>query len=157
MNSAIQELQLACFLLEDKHFAVDIMRAKEIVQPLPLSGLPRASLLIDGLINLRGAVIPVMNLRTRFGMPRRKSGNGKLLIVTVGQRLVALEVDDVSEVISVPVSEIKPPPDLADGVGGAEFLIGVCLDNNQLYMILNIDSLFTAATRFELENYTEGY
>lgn len=155
MENTLQEVQLACFVLGDKLFAVDIMRTKEIIKPLPLSGMPRASTMLEGLINLRGSVIPVMNLRTRFGMPPRTAGNGKLLIVSVGQRMVALGVDDVSEVINVAVKDIKPAPDMIEGVG-AEFLIGVCLDNNQLYMILNIDSLFSSNAQFELEHCTEG-
>ena len=69
MESAIQELQLAGFLMGDNLFAIDIMRIKEIVIPQKLAGFPLQNSSLDGMINLRGQVIPVMNLRARFGMP----------------------------------------------------------------------------------------
>lgn len=141
MNSELQDIQLACFNLGSDLFAVDIMRIREIVQPQRLSSLPRASQLLEGVINLRGSVIPVMDLRKRFGMPLLTGGkNGKLLIVSLFRQPVALVVDDVMEVITVAATDIKPPPDVADGVG-TEFLLGVCLSGDRLFMILDIDTL----------------
>jgi len=141
MNSELHDIQLACFNLGGDLFAVDIMRIREIVLPQKLSSLPKASQVLEGVINLRGAVIPVMDLRKRFGMPAFAGGkSGKLLIVSLFRQLVALVVDDVMEVITVAVTEIKPPPDVADGVG-TEYLLGVCLSGDRLFMILDIDTL----------------
>lgn len=141
MQTPIAHIQLACFSLEDKLFAVDIMRIREILVPQKLSPLPRASDLLDGVINLRGTVIPVMNLRRRLAMPVSDGmPGGKLLIVSLIRQLLALVVDDVMEVISVPVNDIKPPFQVSSGVG-MEFLLGVCLSNNRVFMILDIDSL----------------
>jgi purine-binding chemotaxis protein CheW len=134
-------IQLACFSLGEKLFAVDIMRIREILVPQKLSPLPCASELLEGVINLRGSVIPVMNMRKRFGMSAADGAPvGKLLIVSLVRQLLAIVVDDVMEVISVPVDDIKPPMQIASGVG-MEFLLGVCLSNNRVYMILNIDTL----------------
>lgn len=141
MNSELQDIQLACFNLGSDLFAVDIMRIREIVQPQRLSSLPRASQLLEGVINLRGTVIPVMDLRKRFGMPLLAGGkNGKLLIVSLFRQQVALVVDDVMEVITVAATDIKPPPDVADGIG-TEFLLGVCLSGERLFLLLDIDTL----------------
>ena len=141
MEGAITHIQLACFSLGDKLFAVDIMRIREILVPQKLSPLPCASDLLEGVINLRGAVIPVMNMRKRLGMPIMENAPaGKLLIVSLVRQLLALVVDDVMEVISVPVDDIKPPIQMASGVG-MEFLLGVCLSNNRVFMLLDIDSL----------------
>jgi len=142
--SAPTELQLAGFRLGDNLFAVDIMRIKEIVLPQRLSGMPLAASAIDGMINLRGTVIPVLNLRTRLGMPPNPGGAGKLMIVSLAGRLVALAVDEVEDVITVPVRDLMPPPDMIDGVG-AEYLVAVCLYNGELYMVLNIDALLKPA------------
>lgn len=143
MDGSLTHIQLACFSLGDKLFAVDIMRIREILVPQKLSPLPRASDLLEGVINLRGSVIPVMNMRKRLGMPLDNAPVGKLLIVSLVKQLLALVVDDVMEVISVPVAEIKPPIQMASGVG-MEFLLGVCLSNNRVFMILNIDTLLGA-------------
>jgi len=135
-------IQLACFSLGDKLFAVDIMRIREIIVPQKLSPLPRASDVLEGVINLRGSVIPVMNMRKRLGMNVVEgSTTGKLLIVSLVGQSLALVVDDVMEVISVPVADIKPPFHVAPGVG-MEYIIGVCLSNNRVFMVLDIDSLF---------------
>lgn len=141
MEGATTHIQLACFTLGDKLFAVDIMRIREIIVPQKLSPLPCASDLLEGVINLRGAVIPVMNLRKRLGMPVEDNAPvGKLLIVSLVKQLLALVVDDVLEVVSVPVAEIKPPIQVASGVG-MEFVLGVCLSNSRVFMVLDIDSL----------------
>lgn len=142
MEKDTTHIQLACFGLGDKLFAVDIMRIREILVPQKLSPLPCASDILEGVINLRGAVIPVMNLRKRFGMPLADAPIGKLLIVSLVKQLLALVVDDVMEVIPVPVADIKPPIHVSTGVG-MEFLLGVCLSNNRVFMILDIDSLLS--------------
>lgn len=141
MDAELSEIQLACFSLGDKLFAVDIMRIREILLPQKLSSLPRASELMDGVINLRGNVIPVMNMRKRFGMPPAESAkSGKLLIVSLAKQLLALIVDDVMEVITVPAKDIIPPILTLSDVG-MEYIVGVCLSNDRVYMILNIDTL----------------
>lgn len=144
MEGATTHIQLACFSLGDKLFAVDIMRIREILVPQQLSPLPCTSDVLDGVINLRGSVIPVMNMRKRFEMNTDDDAPvGKLLIVSLVKQLLALVVDDVMEVISVPVTDIKPPIQIASGVG-MEFLLGVCLSNDNVYMMLDVDSLLSA-------------
>jgi len=141
MGSDNPDIQLACFSLGENLFGVDIMRIREIILPQKLSALPGTSQILEGVINLRGAVIPVMNMRKRFGMPEAADGTtGKLLIVSLVRQTLALAVDTVMEVITVPAREIKPPMDTADGIG-MEYLLGVCLSDDRVFMILDIDSL----------------
>lgn len=141
MEGTISNIQLACFNLGDKLFAVDIMRIREILVPQKLSPMPSTSEILEGVINLRGSVIPVMNLRKRFGVPVvDNTPSGKLLIVSLAGQSLALVVDDVMEVISVPIADIKPPIQAAPGVG-MECILGVCLSDNRVFMILDVDSL----------------
>jgi len=141
MDAALTHIDLACFSIGDRLFAVDIMRIREILVPQKLAPLPCTSDLLEGVINLRGSVIPVMNMRKRFGMPvGHDAPVGKLLIVSLINQLLALVVDDVMEVVSVPFTDIKPPIQVASGVG-MEFILGVCLSNDRVFMILDIDSL----------------
>ena len=144
------EIQLTCFSLGKNLYAIDIMRIKEIVLPQKLFSLPRPSILLEGVINLRGVVIPLMDMRKRFGLiPLNDENSGKLLVVSLARQLLALAVDDVMEVISVPAKEIMPPPDIADGIG-AEFLLGVCLYGDRVFMLLDIDSLLGPAEYREI-------
>lgn len=141
MSRENPDIQLACFSLGENLFAVDIMRIREIILPQKLSALPRVSPLLEGVINLRGAVIPVMSLRKLFGMPDSAEGMaGKLLIVSLSRQTLALIVDNVLEVITVTARDIKPPLDAVDGIG-MEYLLGVCLSGDRVFMILDIDSL----------------
>lgn len=142
MKKELINIQLACFSLGENLFAVDIMRIKEIIQPQKLSSIPQSSQSLEGVINLRGSVIPVIDLRKRFGMPSINNGkNSKLLIICLAHQVLAMAVDDVMEVITVTPKDIKPPPDVDQGVG-IEYLLGVCLSGDRVFMILDIDALF---------------
>jgi purine-binding chemotaxis protein CheW len=154
MASEIKEIQVACFRLVDDLYAVDIMRIKEIIRPQKLTLLPKAPSFIDGVINLRGAVIPVVDLRKRFDMPEREVGAAtRLLIVRLSAQTLGLVVDDVTEVITVPVKDIKPPPTVSDGAI-ADYLLGVCLAGDVLVMLLDIDRLLSNQEVSALESLT---
>lgn len=143
MSSELTEIQVACFKLMDDLYAVDIMRINEIIRPQKLTVLPKAPSFIEGVINLRGTVIPVVDLRKRFDMPPRSSSAAtRLLIIRVAGQSLGLVVDDVTEVITVPVKDIKPPPTVADGLA-VYYLLGVCLSGDVLVMLLDIDKLLT--------------
>jgi len=143
MSGEVREIQVACFRLKDDLYAVDIMRIKEIIRPQKLTPLPQAPSFIDGIINLRGAVIPVVDLRKRFGMPARElSISTRLLIVRLSGQTLGLVVDDVTEVATIPVTDIKPPPAVSDGII-VNHLLGVCLSGDNLVMLLDIDRLLT--------------
>lgn len=140
MKRDIRDIQLATFRLGDTLFALDIMRIKEIIPSRVLSSLASPSRYLDGVISLRGAVIPVMNMRKRFGLPpAADESSAKLILVRLAHHVLALSVDDVMEVITVPVTQLKPPPE-TDGVG-SECIVGVCLTADAVFMILDIDSL----------------
>lgn len=143
MTGTITEIQVACFRLMDDLYAVDIMRINEIIRPQKLTVLPKAPSFIEGVINLRGTVIPVVDLRKRFDMPPRPSNTStRLLIIRISGQSVGLVVDDVTEVITVPVKDIKPPPSVSDGMA-VDYLLGVCLSGDVLVMMLDIDKLLT--------------
>ncbi len=141
MEEAVTHIQFASFSLGDRLFAVDIMRIREIIVPPVLSPLPCDSSLLQGVITLRGSVIPVMNMRERFGITAGvETAEGKLLIVTLARQLLALAVDDVMEVVSVPVADIQPPLQIVSGAG-VEFLLGAYLSDGRVGLILDIDAL----------------
>lgn len=150
MQSDIQEIQVACFVLGEDLFAVDIMRIREIIRPLKMSRLVKAPPFIEGVVNLRGTVIPVINLRRRFDLPLQEADQGtKLLIVSLGKQAVGLIVDEVTEVLTVPVKNIKPPPPVVEGIG-ADYLIGVCLSGESMISLLNIDRILTPEEAVQL-------
>lgn len=150
MYSDINEIQVACFTIGENLYAVDIMRIREIIRPQKLTSLPKAPPFVEGVINLRGSVLPVIDLRKRFDLPLREFDSSvRLLIVRVSKQLLGLVVDNVTEVITIPVKDIKPPPQVVGGIG-AKYLVGVCLAKESLIILLNIDTILTAHEASEL-------
>ena len=155
MDNEIREIQVACFRLGEDIYAVDIMRIKEIIRPQKLAALPKAPSFVEGVLNLRGAVIPVIDLRKRFAMPAREADQDRrLLIINLAICDMGIAVDEVTEVITIPVVNIKPPPQVSRGVD-AEYLLGVCLADDSLIMLLNPDRLLTGSETVELGNLDE--
>jgi purine-binding chemotaxis protein CheW len=154
MKQQLQEIQVACLTMGDGLYAVDIMRIKEIIRLPRLSPLPRALPFVEGVINLRGSVVSVVDLRKRFGLP--SAGNmesARLLILSVGGGELGLIVDDVTEMITISLGDLKPPP---RGVRllGCEYLVGVCLLHEVPIMLLNIDALLSFHELAELGSFT---
>lgn len=144
MNSEIQEIKVVCFRLGNDMYAADIMRVREIIKPQKATGLPNAPGFIDGMINLRGSVIPILSPHRRFRLPEPAyDKDTRFLIIAVAGQLFAMVVDQVTEVITVPVNDLRPPPQFTHGVA-PEYLVAVCLVKGSLVMLLNLDRIVTA-------------
>lgn len=157
MYREIKEIQVACFRLGDDLYAIDIMRIKEIVRPLKLTSLPRFPDFVEGIINLRGIVMPVVDLRKRFGLPETGITSGtRFLIVKQTGQILALVVDEVTEVVTVSIKDIKPPPLMGEGVN-AGYLLGVCLAGEEMIMLLDLDRLLSSQETAELGKIGGGH
>jgi purine-binding chemotaxis protein CheW len=146
----LEEIQVACLTMGDGLYAVDIMRIREIIRLPKLAPLPNALPFVEGVINLRGSVIPVVDLRKRFGLPPLENLEiARLLILSVGGQPLGLMVDDVTEMITIPLRDLKPPP-RGVRVVGSEYMVGICLVHEVPVMLLNIDSLLSYQEKAEL-------
>ncbi len=117
--------ELCAFRVGGAEYAIDLRRIREIVQPLPITAVPRAPEYVDGVMDLRGEVIPVVDVRKRLGLTPREGGRAKVLVVNVAGRILGLLVDAVCEVVRLPRSAIGPPPSLL-ATGGPRLFLGVC-------------------------------
>jgi purine-binding chemotaxis protein CheW len=150
MKQELQDIQVACLKMGDGLYAVDIMRIKEIIRLPKLSPLPRSLPFVEGVINLRGSVIPVVDLRKRFGLPPAPNPeSARLLILAIAGQPLGLVVDEVTEMITVSVRDLKPPPRGVRVVGG-EYLIGLALVQEVPVLLLNIDALLSFREKAEL-------
>lgn len=150
MKHEIQEIQVACLRMGEGLYAVDIMRIKEILRLPKLSPLPGSLPFVEGVINLRGSVIPVVDLRKRFGLPPAENREqARLLILAVAGQSVGLVVDEVTEMITVALKDLKPPPRRVRSVA-SEYMVGVCLVQETPVMLLNIDALLSFTEQAEL-------
>ncbi|QWV94180.1 chemotaxis protein CheW [Geomonas oryzisoli] len=150
MTEELQEIQVACLRMDDGLYAVDIMRIREIIRVPKLAPLPRALPFVEGVINLRGSVIPVVDLRKRFGLTAAENkDSARLLILSISGQPLALMVDEVTEMITIPLRDLKAPPRGVRIVGG-EYMVGLCLVRDVPVMLLNIDALLTFQEKAQL-------
>lgn len=140
-GSLRQEVQLATFRVGTSFYAIDILRIKEIIRPQKLTPVPNAPPFIEGVINLRGAVIPIVDLRKRFSLPVTIGERStRMIICTVSHRLVGLVVDEVVEVRLYRRDELQPAPTLVKGEK-ADFFLGVGRRGEDLLMILDLERI----------------
>ena len=131
-------LQLVSFNLGDEEYGVDILKVQEINRMVHVTRVPRAPEFVEGVINLRGKVIPIVDLRKRFGLPARAfDKNSRIIVVDVEGRTVGLIVDGVSEVLRLGMETNEPPPSMVAGVD-AEYIWGVGKLEDRLLILLDL-------------------
>jgi purine-binding chemotaxis protein CheW len=134
-------VQLCAFKVGTESYVLDIMRIREIINPLPVTPVRRSSPLVEGVIDLRGEVIPLVDLRRLFGIEATEATRvSKQIVASVGQRVVGLVVDAMGRVLVVSRSEIQPLPSLGDG-REARVFPGVVKHQGALHLLLNLKAL----------------
>ena len=112
-------IQLVTFRIGEEEFGVDILAVQEIIRLMQITMVPRAPAFIEGVINLRGKVIPVMDVRLRFHLPAVEYNDRTcVVVVCVADVTIGLVVDTVSEVVNIPESNISPPPRFSSATSG---------------------------------------
>lgn len=125
-GQAGDRVELCTFRIGGEDYALDIMRVREIINPLPVTRVPRSPSFVEGVIRLRSEVIPVVDVRKRLGQPpEAPTRKTKFVVVRIGGRRIALVVDEVTEVLRLARAEIRPAPDFSDA-GAPRFFVGVC-------------------------------
>lgn len=133
-------LQLVSFRLGEEEYAIDILKVQEINRIVEITSVPNSPAYVEGVINLRGRVIPVIDLRKRFGLHAKEAdAQTRIMVVDVGTT-VGLIVDSVSEVLRLSADTIEPPPPMTGG-DGSEFIRGVGKLQDRLLILLDIDRL----------------
>jgi purine-binding chemotaxis protein CheW len=149
-------LQLVTFQLSEELYGIDIMDVKEIVTLQEIRPLPNAPSYVEGLYNLRGEIIPIINLHKRFHLRRAQLGeddallSGFIIIDLDGMKLGVI-IDKVERVIAIDYNEIQAPPQMISGIG-AEYIQGVVNQKNGYLIILDIRKLFSAKELQKIED-----
>jgi purine-binding chemotaxis protein CheW len=134
-----QILQLVTFTLEKEEYAVDILSVQEINRITEITRVPNAPDYVVGVINLRGKVIPVVNLRKKFGLDNKETDDSsRVIIMDIQGVTYGLVVDSVSEVLRIPASIVEPPPQMASSASSM-FIKGIAKLENRLIILLDID------------------
>ena len=135
-------MQLVSFTLAKETYGIEITKVREIILITEITHVPEAPAFLRGLINLRSTVIPVIDLRARFGMPPGEvSDENRIMVLQACGKTIGIVVDAVSEVLRVKQEQIAPPPPTVAGLG-RDYLSGLVKLDKQLLILLDIDKIF---------------
>jgi len=146
-----EELQMAVFRVGQEEYAIDIMQIMEIIRPQKVTRIPNAPAVVEGVINLRGKVVPIIDLRKRFGSDPAKSDpkRVRVIILRLSRRVIGAVVDEVTEVVFMKSGQIETTPDAVKGLD-TEYLKGVGKHGDRLIVVLDIDRILTGEEIREL-------
>ena len=147
-----REEQLVVFDLAGESYAVDIGAVQEIIRMQHITEVPRAPQFVEGVINLRGKVIPVIDLRRRFGLTEGEhSRTSRIVVVDVGEHTIGIVVDGVSEVLRIPRSTVEPPSPLVTTVDSG-YLRGIAKLEDRLIILLDLNVVLGSAEQHVTES-----
>lgn len=149
-EAAEELLQLVTLTLGEEEYAVDILKVQEINRMKEITRVPNAPSYVEGVINLRGKVIPVVNLRAKFGLiDKEKDDKTRIMIMDIQGITMGLIVDSVSEVLRIPTSIVEPTPPMASNIS-SEFIKGIAKLDERLIILLDMDRLLGKSEDTEL-------
>ncbi len=134
-------IQLVSFRLGEEEYGVEITKVQEIILMGEITRVPQTPDYIKGLINLRSSVIPIVDLRLRFGLPSQDpTEETRIMVVNVGTKTLGIIVDGVSEVLRISQDQVSPPPPTVTGPG-REYLTGLAKLDRRLLILLDIERI----------------
>jgi purine-binding chemotaxis protein CheW len=136
-------LQLVTFAISEEEFGIDILRVQEIIRMMPITKVPNSPHSVEGVINLRGKVIPVIYLRKRFSMEfHAHDSQTRIVVIEIHGMIVGFVVDQLSEVLRIQSNTVEPPPPVVSGVE-SEYIKGVGKLDGRLLILLDLEKLFS--------------
>lgn len=139
--------QVVTFTIGEEEFGVDILRVQEIIRMVPVAKMPGAPKFVEGVINLRGRIIPIIDLRRRFGMAAvTPTAHTRITVMDVRGQVVGFIVDTVREVLRVPGSAVEAPPAVVSDIE-SDFLRGVGKLDDRLLLLLDVDKLLSESEK----------
>lgn len=132
-------IQLVSFKLGDEEFGVNIQKVKEINRMIQITKVPNAPSFVKGVVNLRGSIMPIIDLREKLNMPPKEDDKStRIIILDLENKTIGFIVDEVSEVLRISNSILEPPPDMVGGVD-ADYITAVAKLENRLLILLDIE------------------
>ena len=151
IQTAIDDEQVVVFDVASESYAVNIARVHEIIRLQQITVIPGAPACVEGVINLRGKVIPVLDLRKRFHLHADEhTRSSRIVVVEIGGQTLGLIVDGVSEVLRIPTDRIEPPSPLVTGLD-SRYLRGIAKLDGRLIVLLDLDQVLSPVEQQQLE------
>ncbi|HSS28239.1 MAG TPA: chemotaxis protein CheW [Usitatibacter sp.] len=145
-RAAVREAtrEVLVFVIGNEEYAVDILKVQEIRGYEKVTAIPAAPAYLKGVVNLRGVIVPVVDMRVKFGMPDpRYDSFTVVVILKLANRVIGIVVDGVSDVVQLAASDVKEAPRLGGAVDGA-FLTGVATQGDRMILLLDIEKFLSS-------------
>jgi len=151
-----EEMKVIVFTLAHEEYGIEVDKVRTIERLMPITRVPKTPDFVKGVINLRGVVIPVIDLRGRFGLTESELGeNSRIIIVAVNDMEVGFIVDSANDVLDIMDDTIENPPEIVGGVK-AKYLSGVAkIGDNRLLILLNLSEVLNRGEIVQLEQLGE--
>jgi purine-binding chemotaxis protein CheW len=144
-------LQLVSFKIGNEEFGINILNVQEIIKTVHITKVPNAPVFVEGIINLRGRVIPVMDLRTRLNLPKKdQDKDTRIIVLEVNSKTVGFIVDEVNEVLRIPRSITEPPPAMVTGID-SEFITAVGKLEDRLITLIDLEKVLSTDEKNQLQ------
>lgn len=144
-------LQLVSFKIANEEFGVDILNVQEINKMTTITKVPNAPEFVEGVINLRGRVIPIIDLRTRLKLERKEHDKDtRIIVVEIVGRTVGFIVDAVKEVLRIPMNITEAPPELVTGID-SEFIRAVGKLEDRLLILIDLEKVLSSSDHAQLQ------
>ncbi|MBL3540016.1 chemotaxis protein CheW [Aminivibrio sp.] len=152
------EQQLVVFRLGKEEFGIDISRVREIVRLQNITAIPRTMDFVEGIVNLRGRIVPIVDLCKRFRVANSSSveeSARRIIVVNMAEQNIGVLVDGVSEILRIPDESIEPTPPIVAGDVSADFIRGIAKVENRLIIVLDLDRIFSVEEKAVLAQAVE--
>ncbi|WP_321430764.1 chemotaxis protein CheW [uncultured Methanolobus sp.] len=146
-------LQMVVFQLGGEEFGVEIMKVQEIIRMPEITQIPQSPEFVEGVINLRGRIIVVINLDKRFNLVSKEvDAHSRIIVVEIGENVVGMIVDSVNEVLRIPKSSVDPAPELVTSNISREYITGVGKIDDRLLILLDLAKVMDKKEVQEIAN-----
>ncbi|MBN2160607.1 MAG: purine-binding chemotaxis protein CheW [Spirochaetes bacterium] len=136
-------LQIVCFKIANEEYGIDILQVQEILKLPKVTKLPKSRPYIMGVMDLRGKVLPIVDLSKRFGIETNRGiESSRAIVVNISGKRVGLGIDSVSHVIKVNSNDIEPPPPVVRGISG-KYIVGIAKMEDGFVVVLDINQMFS--------------
>lgn len=144
MSTENKFIEVLAFRLGQEEYGVDILKVQEIRGHDPVTRIANAPDFIEGVVNLRGIIVPIVDLRLRFGITPTANQPRVVVILNVHGRVIGMVVDSVSDVVRLGPADIRPAPQVGSTFG-ADFLLGLGTIDERMLILLDIESLMSSS------------
>jgi purine-binding chemotaxis protein CheW len=151
-NDSNELLQLVSFKIGNEEFGINILMVQEIIKTVQITKIPNAPVFVEGIINLRGKVIPVIDLRVKLNLEKKNQDKDtRIIVLEINSKTIGFIVDEVNEVLRIPKSITEPPPEMVTGLN-SEFITAVGKLDDRLITLIDLEKVLSVDEKNQLSN-----